>query len=143
MTYYEWINYFYSLQKAPISDECINLINNSNLEYKGNMKVRYLNHIVKLINVRLNNALDNFLTKSKTLMQDKNTLGIELMDLKKEVAFAKRLATTKYFEESVKNQLLENIKNFGQEMNDTIRACYQNCNQSEIVMLINSIDFNA
>ena len=31
MTYYEWINYFDSLKDKPISDEPINLINNSNI----------------------------------------------------------------------------------------------------------------
>lgn len=143
MTYYEWINYFYSLQKAPISDEPINLINNSNIDYKGNIKVRYLNHIVKLINIRLNNALDNFLLKSKTLVQDKNTLNIELNDLKKEIVFARKLASIKYFEEDIKNQLLNNIKTFGNEMNNAIRESYANCNNNEIIMLINSIDFNA
>lgn len=143
MTYYEWINYFYSLQKAPISDEPINLINNSNLDYKGNIKVRFLNHIVKLINIRLNNALDNFLDKSRTLAQDKNTLNIELNDLKKEIVFAKKLASTKYFEEDIKNQLLNNISGFGNEMNETIKTSFQNCNNNEIIMLINSIDFNA
>ena len=142
MTYYEWIDYFYSLQKAPISDEPINLINNSNLDYKGNIKVRFLNHIVKLINIRLNNALDNFLGKIKTLTQDKNNLTIELNDLKKEIVFAKKLASTKYFEEDIRNQLLNNISNFGIEMNETIKASFQNCNNNEIIILVNSIDLN-
>jgi len=143
MTYYEWINYFYTLQKAPISDEPINLINNSNIDYKGNIKVRFLNQIVKLINIRLNNGLDNFLLKSKTLTQNKNTLNIELNDLKKEIEFARKLASTKYFEEDIKNQLLHNIKIFGNEMNEVIKASYANCNDNEIIMLINNIDFNA
>lgn len=142
MTYYEWINYFYSLQKAPISDEPINLINNSNIEYKGDIKIRYLNHIVKLIRFRLNNALDNFLLKNKTISQDKNTLSIELNDLKKEIVFAKKLASTKYFDENVKKQLLENISNFGIEMQDTVKNMYANCMNNEIIMLINNIDFN-
>lgn len=143
MTYYEWINYFDSLKDKPISDEPINLINNSNIDYKGNIKVRFLNHIVKLINYRLNNSLDNFLLKSKTIVQDKNTLTIELNDLKKEIIYAKKLASTKYFEESTKNQLLENIRNFGNEMNDAIKMSYMNSNDNEILMLINNIDFNS
>lgn len=143
MTYYEWINYFDSLKTKPISDEPINLINNSNLEYKGNIKVRFLNHIVKLINYRLNNSLDNFLIKSRTIVQDKNSLTIELNDLKKEIVFAKKLASTKYFEENTKNQLLENIKKFGSEMNDAIKMSFMNSNDNEILLLINNIDFNA
>ena len=143
MTYYDWINYFYTLQKAPISDEPINRINSSNLEYKGNIKIRFLNHIVKLINIRLNNSLDNFLDKRKTLVQDKNNLSIELNELKKEIVFAKKLATTKYFEEDIKNQLLANINNFGEEMNISIKESFQNCNNSEIIMLVNNLDLNA
>lgn len=143
MTYYEWISYFDSLKTKPISDEPINLINNSNIDYKGNIKIRYLNHIVQLINYRLNNSLDNFLLKTKTIVQDKNSLSIELNDLKKEIIYAKKLASTKYFDDNVKNQLLENIKKFGIEMNEAIRASYMNCNNNEILMIVNNIDFNA
>ncbi len=143
MTYYEWIDYFYSLQKAPITEEAINLINNSNIDYKGNIKVRFLNQIVKLINIRLNNALDNFLLKTRTLIQDKNVLGIEINDLKKEIIFARQLASTKHFDEDVTKQLLKSIDGFGEEMNQAIKARYANCNNNEIVMLINNTDLNA
>ena len=74
MTYYEWVNYFENLKDAPINDNAISIIENSNIDYKGNIKIRYLNHIVDLINYRLNNSLDNFLMKCKRLAQDKNTL---------------------------------------------------------------------
>ena len=143
MTYYEWVNYFENLKDAPINDNAISIIENSNIDYKGNIKIRYLNHIVDLINYRLNNSLDNFLMKCKRLTQDKNTLSIELNELKKEIIYARKLASIKYFEETVKQQLLENIKNFGSEMNSAIKNSYINCNDSEIIMLVNNIDFNA
>lgn len=90
MTYYEWVNYFETLKDAPISDNVISIIENSNIDYKGNIKIRYLNHIVEVINYRLNNALDNFLLKCQRLTQDKSTLSIELNDLKKEIVFARK-----------------------------------------------------
>lgn len=142
MTYYEWVNYFETLKDAPISDNAINIIENSNINYKGNIKIRYLNHIVEVINYRLNNSLDNFLLKCQRLTQDKNNLAIELNDLKKEIVFARKLASIKYFDENVKKQLLDNIKNFGDEMNSAIRNSYANCNDNEIIMLVNNIDFN-
>ena len=101
MTYYEWVNYFENLKDAPINDNAISIIENSNIDYKGNIKIRYLNHIVDLINYRLNNSLDNFLMKCKRLAQDKNTLSLELNDLKKEIVYARKLASIKYFEETV------------------------------------------
>ena len=143
MTYYEWIEYFENLKKAPISDEPINLINNSNIDYQGNIKVRYLNHIVKVINFRLNDALDRFIAKSKTIKQDKDSIAIEVNDLKKEVIFSKKLASTKYFDENVKKDLINNINNFAEEMKKTVQKIYKNCNNNEILMIINNIDFNA
>ena len=142
MTYYEWVNYFENLKDAPINDNAISIIENSNINYKGNIKIRYLNHIVEVINYRLNNSLDNFLLKCQRLTQDKNNLAIELNDLKKEIVFARKLASIKYFDENVKKQLLDNIKNFGDEMNSAIRNSYANCNDNEIIMLVNNIDFN-
>ena len=141
MTYYEWINYFNSLKYIPISDNPINVINNSNIDYKGNIKIRYLNHIVALINFRLNNALDNFLLKQKTINQDPNTLSLELNQLKNEIIFAKKLASVKHFDENVKNELLENIDKFGEEMDQTIKDVYKNCNNNEILMIINNFNF--
>ncbi len=143
MTYYQWIEYFDKLKTMPISDEPINMINNSNIDYQGNMKVRYLNHIVKVINYRLNNSLDNFLLKSKTINQNKDSIAIELNDLKKEIVFAKKLASVKHFDDNVKEQLLTNIKAFGNEMNQSIRNSYANCNNNEILMIVQNIDFNA
>ena len=54
MTYYEWVNYFDKLKYNSISDENINQINNANILYTGDIKIRFLNHIVDVINYRLN-----------------------------------------------------------------------------------------
>ena len=47
MTYYEWVNYFENLKDAPINDNAISIIENSNIDYKGNIlkdaNVRKLN----------------------------------------------------------------------------------------------------
>lgn len=142
MTYYEWINYFDSIKNSPISDDIINKINNSNLDYKGNIKVRYLNHIVKLINYRLNKELDNFLNKLKTISQDKDSLTIEINSLKKEINFCIKLASIKYFDQDVKDQLIKNIKSFAQEMNELIKNSFDNSNSSEILMIINNLDLS-
>ena len=112
------------------------------MDYKGNIKVRYLNHIVKLINYRLNKELDNFLNKLKTISQNKDSLTIEINSLKKEINFCIKLASIKYFDQDVKDQLIKNIKSFAQEMNELIKNSFDNSNSSEILMIINNLDLS-
>ncbi len=143
MTYYEWIAYFNQMKTAPISEELITKINDSNLNYQGDIKVRYLNQIVKLINYRLNAALDKFIEKIKLIAQNKDNLIFEINDIKKEIIFAKKLATTKYFDQSTKDELTTNITKFGDEINETIKQFFSNETNNEILMIINNLNVNS
>jgi len=143
MTYYEWILYFNQMKTAPISEELITKINASNLNYQGDIKVRYLNQIVKLINYRLNTSLDRFIEKIKLISQNKDNLILEINDIKKEITFAKKLATTKYFDQTTKEELTTNITKFGEEINETIKHFFINETNNEILMIINNINVNS
>lgn len=142
MTYYEWITLIENTKTGPISEDLLNKINNSNIEYQGDIKVRFLNHIVDLINARLNNSLDNFLLKYKTIVQDKNNLVMEINQLKQEIIYARKLTQIKYFDETTKKNLIEGVRAFGEEMNTSIKNGLINTNDNEIRMLINNLDFN-
>ena len=140
MTYYDWISYFDNLKNAPINDKAINFINSSDVSYKGNIKIRFQNHIIDLINYRLNNSLDNFLLKIKIISQDNNTFIIEINELKKEIEFAKNLAQVKFFDENDKQNVLYNISEFVNEMTNSIKLSFENVENSEMLMIINNLD---
>jgi len=142
MTYYEWVTYIDNLKYNSISDENINQINNANITYTGDIKVRFLNHIVDVINFRLNEAVDNFLMKTNLVVQDKNNLILEISYIKNEMAIAKKLASVRHFENDTKNSLLENIKKFGDDMNEQIKSSFANVNDQEVLMIINNFDLN-
>ena len=142
MTYYEWVTYIDNLKYNSISDENINQINNANIAYTGDIKVRFLNHIVDVINFRLNEAVDNFLMKTNLVVQDKNNLILEISYIKNEMAIAKKLASVRHFENDTKNSLLENIKKFGDDMNEQIKSSFANLDDQEVLMIINNFDLN-
>ena len=143
MTYYEWITYLDNLKYNSVSDENINFINNSKITYTGDIKVRFLNHIVDVINYRLNEAVDNFLMKLNLVVQDQNNLILEISYIKKEMDIAKKLASIKYFEEETRKSLIENIYKFGNDMNDQIKNSFVNVNNQEISLIINNLDLNS
>lgn len=143
MTYYEWVNYFDKLKYNSISDENINQINNANILYTGDIKIRFLNHIVDVINYRLNEAVDNFLMKLNLVVQDQNNLLLEIGYLKNEMLIARRLATIRHFDDETKKALLDNISKFGNEMNNQIKDSFTNINNQDILMIINNLDLNS
>ncbi len=143
MTYYEWVNYLDKLKYNSISEDNINQINNANITYTGDIKVRFLNHIVDVINFRLNDAVDNFLMKINLVVQDQNNLLLEINYLKNEMLIARKLATIRHFDEDTKKSLLENIYKFGTDMNDQIKSSFTNINNQDILMIVNNLDLNS
>ena len=143
MTYYEWVNYLDKLKYNSISEENINQINNANITYTGDIKVRFLNHIVDVINFRLNEAVDNFLMKINLVVQDQNNLLLEINYLKNEMLIARKLATIIHFDEDTKKALLENIYKFGTDMNNQIKSSFTNINNQDILMIVNNLDLNS
>ena len=143
MTYYEWVNYLDKLKYNSISEENINQINNANITYTGDIKVRFLNHIVDVINFRLNEAVDNFLMKINLVVQDQNNLLLEINYLKNEMLIARKLATIRHFDEDTKKALLENIYKFGTDMNNQIKSSFTNINNQDILMIVNNLNLNS
>ena len=143
MTYYEWVNYLDKLKYNSISEENINQINNANITYTGDIKVRFLNHIVDVINFRLNEAVDNFLMKINLVVQDQNNLLLEINYLKNEMLIARKLAAIRHFDEDTKKALLENIYKFGTDMNNQIKSSFTNINNQDILMIVNNLDLNS
>ena len=143
MTYYEWIDYLDKLKHNAITDNDVNKIDQANLTYTGDIKIRFLNHIVDLINYRLNASVDNFVLKLDRVKQDQNTLLLEIGYIKNEMVFAKKLASVRHFDENTKNSLLQNIHKFGEDINVQIRNAFMNDTNSEIAMIINNLDLNS
>ena len=143
MTYYEWVCYLDKLKTAPISDEPINYLNSSNIDYEGDIKIRFLNHIVDVTKYRLNTSLDSFFFRCRSFINDKDKLLAELNKLKSEVVFAKKLANIKYFDDNVKNELQTNIASFAEQMNEAVKNLFTGSQNNDILIIIHNLDFNA
>jgi hypothetical protein len=143
MTYYEWITYIDNLKHNAVTEEMINNINNATITYTGDIKVRFLNHIVDVINYRLNEALDNFYMKLHIIAQDRENLMLEINYLKNEMVIAKKLATVKHFDDNTKKSLLDNIYKLGSDMNNQIKEAFANSSDQGVLVIINNLDLNS
>lgn len=120
MTYYEWINCFYKLKTGPRDEELLNHLYTSTIELDGNILYRFIKHINDLIRTRLKQSLDSMLSKLETIYHDNNALSLEIINIKKELAFAKKITKLPVIPKENQNKFSETLQNFANEINETL-----------------------
>ncbi len=142
MTYYEWINNFDSLKQGPRNDLLLDNLYNSTIELDGNMLYRFIRHINNLIRTRLKNALEDMLHKISNT-NDINILSLEIINIKKELAFAKRIINLPVIPSENKKKFSETLQKFANEINEAIEVNAENIDTTgEIITLIKNSKIN-
>lgn len=142
MTYYEWINNFDSLKQGPRNDLLLDNLYNSTIELDGNMLYRFIRHINNLIRTRLKNALEDMLHKISNT-NDINILSLEIINIKKELAFAKRIMNLPVIPSENKKKFSETLQKFANEINEAIEVNAENIDTTgEIITLIKNSKIN-
>lgn len=142
MTYYEWINNFDSLKQGPRNDLLLDNLYNSTIELDGNMLYRFIRHINNLIRTRLKNTLEDMLHKISNT-NDINILSLEIINIKKELAFAKRIINLPVIPSENKKKFSETLQKFANEINEAIEINAENIDTTgEIITLIKNSKIN-
>lgn len=136
MTFYELVKLIEESRDLPINEQLIEILSKES-PYEGNSKIRLSNHVVDFVSYRINNAFNEFIFKSD--LNNKDTINMGLLKIKKEIAYCYKLA---------KINLLSNISdNFVKSLDDyidnafnEIKKTFADLNDSEILMIINSIN---
>lgn len=122
MTYYEWINNIEQLKTGARNDALLDTLYNSQIDLQGNILYRFIKHINSLVRTRLKNALDGILIKISTIYNDTNAISLEVINIKKELAFAKRIINLPVIPEENKAKFKETLQNFANEINEALIA---------------------
>ncbi len=142
MTYYEWINNFDSLKQGPRNDLLLDNLYSSTIELDGNMLYRFIRHINNLIRTRLKNALEDMLHKISNT-NDINILSLEIINIKKELAFAKRIINLPVIPSENKKKFSKTLQKFANEINEAIEVNVENIDTTgEIITLIKNSKIN-
>lgn len=143
MTYYEWINSFEILKNGPRDEELLDKLYKSTIELEGNILYRFIIHINDLIRTRLKKSLDSILFKIKTIYHDSNALSLEIINIKKELVFAKKIINLPVIPEENKNKFSETLQRFADEINDTISSSINGIDTTgEIITMIKNSKIN-
>lgn len=143
MTYYEWINSFDELKTGPRNEELLNKLYKNSIELNGNILYRFIIHVNDLVRTRLKNALDSILFKLRNIYQDNNLLSLEIINIKKELSFAKKIINLPVIPEENKNKFKETLQNFANEINDVLIESVTGIDTTgEIVVMVKNSKIN-
>ncbi|MBQ7137042.1 MAG: hypothetical protein IJO43_03615 [Bacilli bacterium] len=120
MTYYDWVESLEQLKTGPRNDSLLDTLYNNNIELVGNILYRFIIHINDVIRTRLKNALDGILLKMSTIYNDLNSLSLEVINIKKEIAFAKKIINLPSIPEENKKKFKETLQRFADEINEAL-----------------------
>lgn len=143
MTYYEWINYFDILKTGPRNEEILDKLYKSHIELQGNILYRFINQANGLVRTRLKNSLDSILFKLSNIYNDSNALSLEIINIKKELAFAKKITMLPVIPIENQKKFGETLLKFANEINDSILAYVSGVDTTgEISLMIKNSKIN-
>lgn len=120
MTYYEWVATLDQLKKGPRDEAILEKLYNSKIELNGNILYRFINHINSVIRTRLKDNLENILTKMNAIYKDINALSLEIINIKKEIAFAQKIINMPVIPDENKAKFKTTLQNFANEINEAL-----------------------
>lgn len=143
MTYYEWISKLEELKNGPRNEEIIQDLYQQTIELDGNILYRFIRHINDVIRTRLKNALEKTLSNIERLYGEKDTLSLEIINIKKELHFAKKIINLPVIPDENKNKFRETLQKFANEINEALISSLEGIDTTgEVLMMIKNSKIN-
>ena len=143
MTYFEWVEILENLKTSPRDDNLINNLYSQKIDLVGNILYRFIVHVNDTVRTRLKNSLDSILLKMNTIYNDINSLSLEVINIKKELMFCKKLMNLPVIPEENRNKFMETLQNFANEINEALEVSVTGLDTTgEAIMMIKNSKIN-
>ena len=140
MTYYEWVSYIDNMHNVNITPDMIKKINDFSKDYPPEIQNRFTSHIIDLIADSFISLTDDFKSKSQRGLITKESLILEINNIKERLGVLTSIGSLSLFNESSQMQIKSYINKFATELKNMIVESLKNSNNNEILLLINNID---
>ena len=108
-SYFEWTKILEYIKDKPRNDLYLDTLNKGTLDADQSLLVRLSQEVENLINYRLKKELNSFMEYIKNKI-DYNGLSLELIKLKKELIYDKKLSNINIFTNDIKTRLTETLQ---------------------------------
>lgn len=121
MTYFEWVEYFQKLKESPMDDSLLENVVGKKLDGGEYVLNRYIDHVIQVVNTRLNNSFNYCLDKMYTSDMDINMLSLNLINFKKEKVYLNKIVDLPVIGEEIKETFVNTIDNVFNDMCNILR----------------------
>ena len=108
-SYFEWTKILEYIKDKPRNDLYLDTLNKGTLDADQSLLVRLSQEVENLISYRMQRELNSFMEYLKDKI-DYNGLSLELIKLKKELIFDKKLANINIFNSDIKGKLTSTVQ---------------------------------
>ena len=108
-SYFEWVKFLEYIKDKPRNDLYIETLNKGRMDADTNLLLKLASEIENIISYRMQKELTSFTEYLRSGM-DYNGLSLELIKLKKELVFDKKLANIKIFNDNIKLGLTNKVQ---------------------------------
>ena len=108
-SYFEWTKILEYIKDKPRNDLYLDTLNKGTLDADQGLLIRLSQEVENLINYRLKKELNSFMEYIKNKI-DYNGLSLELIKLKKELIYDKKLSNINIFTSDIKSKLTETLQ---------------------------------
>ena len=108
-SYFEWTKILEYIKDKPRNDLYLDTLNKGTLDADQGLLIRLSQEVENLINYRLKRELNSFMEYIKNKI-DYNGLSLELIKLKKELIYDKKLSNINIFTSDIKTKLTETLQ---------------------------------
>ena len=108
-SYFEWTKILEYIKDKPRNDLYIETLNKGRMDADQNLLIRLSQEVESLISYRMQRELNSFMEYIKNKI-DYNGLSLELIKLKKELIFDKKLANINIFTNDIKERLTNTVQ---------------------------------
>lgn len=140
MTYFDWVLNLEQLKTGPRDEVLLEKLYNNTIDLTGSILYRFIRHINDVIRSRLKNTLEGILFKISSIYTDNNALSLEIINIKKELSFAKKIINLPVIPEENKKKFKETLQKFADEINESLESSVTGIdkNGEAITMIRNS-----
>lgn len=128
-TYFEWTKFLEYIKDKPRNELYIETLNKGRLDADNSLLVRLSQEVSNVISYRMQKELSSFTEYLKTKI-DYNGLSLELIKLKKELIFDKKLANIKIFSEDICKGLTESVQKQADNIQNVLLERTKNIDRS-------------